>query len=334
MATPKRTPSTSKLLSRPPLERMLLIHEKLKNDKFPNCATLSEEIEISERTILRDIQFMQTRLGLPIEYHREHYGYYYSEPVTSFPNLQVSESEIVAVFMAQKALEQYRGTPFEAPMASAFKKLSESLQGQLSFSWHDLDSSISFRGIGTTESDLALFEALSTALRKSVEIEFEYRKLTAPTFEKRLVRPYHLGCIDQQWYLFGFDLDRKAIRAFVLPRIRKFSATAKTFERPPSFSIEKHLKESFGVFRSDGQYKINIRFDTFAAQLIRERKWHRSQKIRELPKGELELTLVLNSLPEAERWVLSWGLHAKVIEPKELKKRIKAIAKGLTQFYK
>ncbi|HEY1582998.1 MAG TPA: HTH domain-containing protein, partial [Chthoniobacterales bacterium] len=118
--TPRR--AAGEQYSRPPLARMLQLHSQLLARKFPNCRKLAEELEVSSKTIQRDIEFMRDRLGLPIEYDQLHFGFVYTEPVTSFPNIQVSEGEIVALFVAQKALHQYQGTPFEAPLRAAFQK--------------------------------------------------------------------------------------------------------------------------------------------------------------------------------------------------------------------
>jgi len=73
------------LHSRPPLERMMRLHEKLRAGAFPNCRKLADELEVSTKTIQRDIDFMRDRLGLPIEYDQLHFGSVYTEPVTSFP---------------------------------------------------------------------------------------------------------------------------------------------------------------------------------------------------------------------------------------------------------
>src|SRR6266705_6516971 len=117
--------------SRPPLERIMRIHEGLKARAFPNCRKLADEFEVSSKTIQRDIEFMRDRLGLPIEYDQLHFGFVYTEPVTSFPSIQVSEGEIVALFVAQKALQQYRGTPFEAPLRAAFRKIGHGLKDRV-----------------------------------------------------------------------------------------------------------------------------------------------------------------------------------------------------------
>jgi len=66
LKSPVRTPRASQF-SRPPLERMKRLHQKLIAGDFPNCRKLSDELEVSSKTIQRDIDFMRDRLGLPME---------------------------------------------------------------------------------------------------------------------------------------------------------------------------------------------------------------------------------------------------------------------------
>jgi len=319
--------------SRPPLERMLRLHDRLKAGAFPNCRKLAGELEVSAKTIQRDIDFMRDRLGLPIEYDQLQFGFYYSEPVANFPNIEVSQGEIMALFVARKALEQYRGTSFERSLRTAFQKISDGLREKVDFQWGDVDSAISFRGLGRSASDIDLFEAVSKAVIESREIEFDYKKPKSHAYESRRVRPYHLACIADQWYLFGYDLAREQIRTFVLARMRSMRRLATRFHRPADFSINKHLSESFGVFSGHGHYSVCIRFDSLAGQLVSERQWHASQKIRALPGGGVEMRLELGSLEEVERWILSWGKRARVLEPPELIDRIRATLRLLNDAY-
>jgi len=327
-----RTPirlTKAQQFSRPPLARMMRLHQKLIAGDFPNCSKLSKELEVSTKTIQRDIDFMRDRLGLPIEYDQLHFGFVYTEPVTNFPSIEVSEGEVVALLVAQKALAQYRGTSFEKPLKAAFEKITDGLKDKVSFQWDGIESSISFRGIGSTAADLELFETVSSAVLKSHELAFEYRKLGSSGYEARRVQPYHLACIDQQWYLFAHDLVRSQLRTFVLSRMRKVQNTRMRFSRPPDFSITKHLSESLGVFSTNGRFKVRLEFDDFAARLVSERNWHPSQKIKQLPGGTIELRLELGSLEEIERWILSWGSHARVLDPAELKRRIRRSAEAI-----
>ncbi len=329
----RRRAAVAKGMSRPPLERMLRIHQRLKGGQCPNCTQLAADLEVAGKTIQRDIDFMRDRLDLPIEFDRERNGFIYTAPVENFPTVQVTEGELVAMCVAEKALAQYRGTPFEKPLHAAFRKLTEGLKETVSFAWSDMDSSISFRSLGTTVADLELFETVSRAVLRSLELEFDYRTLRGSQHERRRAQPYHLGCIENQWYLFAHDLDRQQMRTFVLSRMRNPRNTGKRFHRPVGFSLAEHLRGSFGVFKGATSQAIRIRFDAWAAQLIRERQWHPSQKTKELPAGELELTLQLTSFAEIHRWILSWGEHARVLAPKALGETIRATLKKMDTLY-
>jgi predicted DNA-binding transcriptional regulator YafY len=63
---------------------------------------------------------------------------------------------------------------------------------------------------------------------------------------------------------------------------------------------------------------VVIRFDEWVADYIREKRWHPSQTLRELPDGGVELRLQLSSLTEVQRWILSWGGRARWLSPPEL----------------
>ena len=330
------SPSRRGLYSRPPLERMMRMHERLKAGRYPNCRKLADELEVSSKTVQRDIDFMRYRLGLPIEYDQLHFGFYYTEPVASFPNVEISEGELVALYVGQKALAQYKGTSFEAPLSTAFRKITDGLRDTISMTWSDLDSAISFRNTGRSTADVHLFEQLSHAVFKQLEVRFDYKKPDAARYEQRYVQPYHLGCVENLWYLFAFDLDRGDLRTFALPRIRNVRVSKTRFRRPIDFSIGRFLEQSFGVFTKPTKTKqaIRIVFDSFAAPRIEERQWHPSQKIKQLRDGGIELSLTLGNLEDIERWVLSWGTHAQVLAPPALKERMAKTVAALSETYR
>ena len=46
--------------------------------------------------------------------------------------MHITEGELVALVIAEKALEQYRGTQFEKPLLSAIQKIEQSLPDTIS----------------------------------------------------------------------------------------------------------------------------------------------------------------------------------------------------------
>jgi proteasome accessory factor B len=308
---------------------MLRIHQALQSGKRPNASTLGSELEVSTKSIHRDIDFMRDRLDLPIEYDGSRFGYYYTEEVSAFPTVQITEGELFALIVAEKALQQYRGTNFEKPLLSAIRKMEQSLPDVISLNLADIEHTISFRTRAEPVLDLQIFDTLAKATAQRQQLELNYRKPGSRQNEPRLIDPYHLANINGEWFLFAWDHARKDIRTFVPARVQAVKITGRTFERPQNFSLEKRLRDSFGVQSGEGEYRVVLRFDARVAGYIREKKWHESQQLRELRSGGVELRLKLSSLREIERWVLSWGGDAIVLKPRELAEAVKQAARKI-----
>lgn len=320
-------------LSRPPLERMMAIHGELQRGAFTNCARLAAKLEVAPKTIMRDIAFMRDRLGLPLEYDARLHAYRYAHPVDNFPTVQITGGELLAMVVARKALEQYRGTPYHAQLSAAFDKLASGVRDRVSFTPAREAEAISFHHTGLAKSDLRVFEQLSKALAEGREVEFEYRKPQSREGEKRRVQPYHLSHRDNLWYLLGHDLVRDGLRQFALPRMGAVKVLDSRFTRPPGFSAEKYFERSFGAFAGEGDHRVRVRFAPDAAARVRERFWHDSQELVELSDGWLELRLRLGDLAEVARWVLGWGADAEVIGPPALRKKMTETATVLAARY-
>ena len=308
---------------------MLRIHQAIQSGKFPNANALAAEFEVSPKSIHRDIEFMRDRMGLPIEYDARQYGFFYTGEVSAFPTLQITEGELFALVVAEKALQQYRGTSFEKPLLSAVKKMEQSLPDTISLNFADIQQTISFRTRAEPILDLKIFEMLATAAAERRQIELAYRKPGQKKPETRLVDPYHLANINGEWFLFAYDHGRRDIRTFVPGRMQSVKLTGTTFERSRKFSLEKRLRDSFGVHSGEGEYDVVIRFNARAADYVREKKWHESQQLRDLKDGGVELGLKLSSLMEVSRWVLSWGGDARVVKPPELLEIVRQSARRI-----
>lgn len=320
--------------SRPPIERMLRIHEELRRGTFTNCSKLARTLEVSRKTIVRDIAFMRDRLELPIEFDARINAYRYTHPVTAFPTVQVTEGELLALLVARKALEQYRGTPFHRQLELSFEKLTGGLKDRISFSPADELQSVSFKNVGLGRADMAVFNALSGATLRQHEVEFDYRKPGETKAVRRRVRPYHLAHRENLWYLVGFDSERAALRTFALPRISNPAVLPAQFVRPPDFSPEKFFANALGVLGGERDHRVVIRFSAAVADRVREREWHESQELRDLPDGRLELRLRLGALAEIERWVLTWGADAEALQPRELRDHLRRTLAILRRRYR
>jgi predicted DNA-binding transcriptional regulator YafY len=325
----KGRPPRQELQSRPPLERMMRIHQAILSGKYPNCTKLAEQLEVSSKSVARDLDFMRDRLKLPLAYDTARWGYYYTEEVANFPTMQITEGEMFALLVAEKALQQYRGTTFEAPLVSAFQKMASALPDTISLNLADWGNTISFRTRAEPILNLKTFDLLSRATAQRQQLQLSYRKPGQRETEARIVDPYHLANINSEWFLFAWCHLRQDIRTFAPARIQAVELTGKTFARPAKFSLEKRLRDSFGVQSGHEKHHVVIRFNELVSDYIREKKWHESQGLKELADGGVELSMTLSGLAEVERWVLSWAGNARVLEPKLLAQRVQQAAENI-----
>jgi proteasome accessory factor B len=308
---------------------MLRIHQLIQAGRFPNASTLAAELEVSTKSVHRDLEFMRDRLELPLEFNRARFGYHYTEEVSAFPTVQITEGELFALIVAEKALQQYRGTSFEKPLLSAIRKMEQSLPETISLDLAEVERTISFRTRAAPLVDLAIFDVLAKATAAHRQLELSYRKPGLGQVEQRVVDPYHLANINGEWFLFGFDHLRKDIRTFVPARIKSVRQTGAAFVPRKKFSLEARLRDSFGVQSGLGTFEVVLHFNRGVADYIREKRWHDSQRLRDLEDGGVELRMKLSSLSEVERWVLNWGGNAQVKEPAELADAVRVAAKRI-----
>ena len=78
---------------------------------------------------------------------------------------------------------------------------------------------------------------------------------------------------------------------------------------------------------------VRIRFAADQSPYLKGRRWHASQALEEQADGSLVLTLTVASEDEIIRWVLAWGANAEVLEPKELRAKVAAVAREMAAKY-
>ena len=334
LRTPHPALPTNGRLRREAGLRIVRLHHLVKDGTFPNLQSAARALDSTSRTIKRDFQFLRVHHHAPLAYDRQRHGYFYTEPSFTLPGgPSITEAELFAVLVAHKAIAQYHGTPFHQPLEMAFQKITGQLDRHERFTMQNLQEAVSFRPLAPEDADLETFQIVTRALQRRRALKFDYRKPAHKAAHERQVHPYHLTCSDNRWYLLGYDTDAADVRTFALGRISAPVITDRRFEKPASFDPNKYLGASFGVMKGDGDYEVVIEFDAWATDQLRGRQWHPTQTVRELPSGGSHLRMRLSGLEEVERWILSWGTHANVLQPAPLAVRLREIAAKLVERY-
>jgi predicted DNA-binding transcriptional regulator YafY len=175
-----------------------------------------------------------------------------------------------------------------------------------------------------------LFQAVSD-LRP---LSLLYKSVTRADEERITIHPYALVLHRDSIYCVGYHTGRDEIRTFVLDRMRDTEcAINDRFELPADFHIDQYFQGEFGIWRDPRQHKVVIEFDAQAAEYIRARRVHSSQRLATVAGGGVRLTMTIGNLTQVVSWVLEWGARAKVLEPPELIERVRTELAGALALY-
>jgi predicted DNA-binding transcriptional regulator YafY len=313
------------------MPRMNLIDQKLRNRKYPNCTTLAKEHQVSVKTIQRDIECMRN-LGAPIEFDRQRNGYYYANPTYYLPALPLTEREALLFVINEHILSQYQQTPYYDELKKAIEKLLQFFPDELDIE-HKGDF-ISFYSPPQTAVQKQKFDVLQQAIYEEQQIKIKYYAQHRNEVTDRTVDPYQIHCQHGNWYLVAHCHTRNEIRIFALNRMMSIELIDDYFDKPLDFSIEDFLKNSFSIIRGGETYHVVLKFSPYQARWIRERQWHKSQKLTELDDSGLILEMDVQGLDEVKRWVMQYGGEVEVVEPEVLREDVLREIERMSVLYK
>lgn len=296
-----------------------LIHDS----RYPSVKTFMEQFEVSERTIIYDIQFLKDRLNAPIQYSRSHNGYLYTDSSWRLSMFPVTKGDLLGFFLSVELTHRYLGTPYEKPLRDSIQRLTSILPDKVQVSISELSSHFSVRAGATSKTPPETLIDLQQAIQDRHPVDMVYFTAQRGQEMQRVVYPYHLFNMHGEWYLIAYDTFRQGVRQFALPRIRSWQVlTSESFEIDPAFSPEYYFGQSFQSEHGEELVEVTLQFDAYQARYIRERTWHSSQQIEEQTDGSLVMRFITGAIGEVQRWIMSYGSHVRVIAPESLAQAI------------
>ncbi len=306
--------------------RLMELDRLIRIGKYPNCLTFAADWGVSQKTVQRDIDFLRDQCGAPVEYDRERKGFFYVDDAWMLPSVMLTEGELLAVLLASRMMEQYRGTPVAGEVERVFRKLAELLPDRISIRPELLYTRFSFRGMPAKPVKEDVWAMAVRGVLEQRTLKIAYRTFDAAEARKgkmSRVQPYHIANLQGEWYLFGVHAGYDDVRQFALARIERAVLTEETFDQPDDFDPEAILSSAFARYAGDGETRtVRLLFTGDAADWVQERTWHPAQTIKRRKSDAVELSFPAKGMLEVQRWVLSWGSEVQVLAPKELKEDV------------
>ncbi len=303
------------------LERIYHFHNWVLNERYPNATTLADHFEVSQTTAHRDITYLKERLLAPLDFDRARNGYYYSEEGFSLPFEKTPQIVFMLAMLHKMADEAGLDALPEVHI------LKEQL-GKLLFSDHKrLVDSLHCEWIEVESVKPKVIEVLLNAVLDRVPVRIDY-VTPAGRSSTRTIEPLKLINYQGRWYVIAFCRMRQQVRIFHSARISRIQPLGENFD-PPALDIDGLLNRSFGIFKGDGHAEAKILFTDEAAAIVKEQRWHASQKIEDTEEGVI-LTLPFSDFTELKMKILQFGSRARVLAPPDLKD---AVAEEIRKMY-
>ena len=118
------------------------------------------------------------------------------------------------------------------------------------------------------------------------------------------------------------------VRMFAVERIRSIALTDHPYQLPLGFNVEEYLQDALIVMRGR-RIAVELLFSKSAAAWVKDKSWYPSQETSVLKDERLKMTLKVADTTELVGWLLSFGSQVGVVQPDELRKKVKEEAQKI-----
>ena len=295
----------------------------------------SRALDCHVRTIWRDVNVL-AGAGFPIyddkAGDRNRTVWRVTEEFRRRLPLKLGLAEVLALLLSRDLLTAAGASVLGPDLASALDKIRGLLSPDALRLLDTMRDGVGVRAAGAKlqQPPAELLAHIQRAMLEQRALRIRHYSIERDEVTPRTVDPYHLTYFNGGLYLLAYCRLRQAVRVFALERIREASVSAERFKKPADFDPDEYLKEAWGIVRGT-LVTVRVAFTKAAAPYIRERLWHPTQKLRDLPDGRLELTLQVADTQEVRRWILGWGAQAEVLQPIAMREALRQEAVAMVE---
>lgn len=296
---------------------------------------LSERLEVSERTIYRDIEAL-SYAGIPVYTQSGTNGGIFLDEQYRVSLTGLNRDEIQSLFVAGSS-----GPLKDLGMDKAVEETLMKIFAALPTIHRDEVSQIQQRVFIDHTNWFQLVEPLphlpliQQAVWEDRVIEFDYQRSDG-TETHRCVDALALVAKANIWYLVARK-DNGELRNYRVVRIRHVLMTDRCFERPDMFDLEAYWTDSIRAFEreadeSNRSYEVWAKVNQFGLAYLEDFLTGRYEILDS--EGEwYSLHLTFYNMGHAHNRVLDMGTTIRISEPQELIDRVVATAQAVVAMY-
>ena len=317
--------------------RLLSILMLLQSRGRMTAAALAQAMEVSERTILRDIDQLSAA-GVPLWGERGRQGGFQLREGWSTQLTGMTEPEAHALLLAGLP-----GPATELGLGAAAASARLKMVASLPSGWREQADRVGERlhidpldWYRTHDSPRFLRE-VADAVWHARRLSVDYESWQGPV--QRDLEPLGLVLKAGAWYLVARAVGRDGVRTYRLASILALKAGSRGFKRPRGFDLARSWQESAARFEAELR-KLQARVRVSPRGLV----WFSNARIQGIAvtgeasgtpgrPGWRELLVPIESIEHGARQLLGFGAEVEVLEPAELRAQVRRQASRLLALY-
>jgi predicted DNA-binding transcriptional regulator YafY len=326
--------------------RALRILDALRGFKHGRCVSeLATEVGMSERTVKRDLEALQDA-GIDVS----------RQPIDgraaarlkdrAYSYVVITKRERYTLLAVRRMFDVLKGTSFAEDVESVLRKLEQRMTPEERAEHATFGERFAYLPAGGTkrytDKDDIINTLLSGVLSRKL-VRYAYTAARGRP-QRGILAPFAMLLHKHGLYVLGKRLSSPAdaslldageVVNWALERFTEAEWLRNTsFVPPATFKLEDHVDDMSGVHVGKGPpQRVVVEFSKERAAYARARTWHRTQELEDQPDGAVRITFWCRNLAPLTSWILEWGLHAKVIEPKELEDDVVRELQGALRLY-
>ena len=310
-------------------QRLLSILMDLQVRRRVTARDLASKLEVSERTILRDMDALSGS-GIPVYAQRGTGGGWslLEEYQTKLTGL--SPDEIQSLF-ASRTTKLMADLGLKKTAETAWTKLQAALPANVRLQADFVQQRvlIDVRGWRSPSEPVSNLPGLLDALWHDRRVRFIYEGIFSEASE-RIVDPLGLVARGSTWYLIANRESES--RTYRVSRIRNLEILEAAARRPADFDLADYWERSIAQFREKlPQYRATFLAKLAVMRWIHYRGWRLEE---EKPEGALvRIRLRFDTEEEALQFSVSFGADVEVVEPIQLRRKARDIAVEILRLY-
>lgn len=313
-------------MSKVSVERMTRIVRLIRKRGSASMSFLKDELEVSEASVKRDLEFLRDRMGCPLEWDRSKRGYVIRDEQDDggrfeLPGVWFDSSEAFALLAMLHLVEGVQPGLLEEHI-SPLKSRLRAILAKGTTSARPLEHKLRLVHFAPRKVEPSHFQVIAGALLEGKRLELTYWNRDRKERTQRTLSPQKLVHYRENWILDAWCHMRHGLRSFALEAIELVRVLDEQAIEVSQQELDEHFRAGYGIFAGPARHRARLKFTAERAQWVSKETWHHDQTSSVEADGSYLLEVPYANDQELVMDLLRHSPEVEVLAPVELRRKL------------